>query len=117
MGVRHEGKAFIFVNIQPAGEDDYDQTPEGVETSAMSCLAEASDLNCTSIVMPALGNGMWHVPLPTSAGSIAHAAKLYIDAMEEQGRPQNLKRIEIVLYRPSSEDRKSIVSPVKVLNP
>lgn len=115
VGVKDKGNTFIFVNIQPEGEDNYTQTPEGVELSAMSCFAEASSLGCKSIAMPALGNGMWNVELPVSAGAIGSAARSYIDAMEAQGKKQNLRRIEMVLYKPSLEQKKSIIEPIKLL--
>jgi O-acetyl-ADP-ribose deacetylase (regulator of RNase III) len=95
VGIEHRKKAFIFVNIQPEG-DGYSQTAKGVETSAINCFTEANNLNCKSIIMPALGNGMWEVPLPISAGAIGNAVRTYVDNMNDKGLPQNLKRVEII---------------------
>lgn len=112
VGVESGGNKFVFVNIQPEGRSG-EQTPEAVKDSAINCFVEASKLNCNSIAIPALGNGMWGVPLGSSARAIADAVRSYVDMME--GERQNLKRVELVLFRPSPEDRRAIVAPIKTL--
>lgn len=107
----YQGKEFIFVNIQPPYDVD-DQTPEGVRDSAYNCFKEANFNEAQSIVIPALGNGMWHVPLDESVKAIAEAAKKFIDEMTEHGNEPALRKINVVLFRPRITDSSLIKDPV-----
>ncbi len=99
----YQGKDFVFVNIQPPYDED-DQTFEGVRESAFNCFKEANFNEAQSIVVPALGNGMWHVPINESVSAIAEAAKSFIDEMTKEGNEPALRKISIVLYKPKTED-------------
>lgn len=110
----YQGKDFIFVNIQPPG-DEYDQTSEGVRKSALNCFKEANFNEAQSLVIPALGNGMWHVPLNESVKAIAEAAKSFIDEMTKEGNEPALRKINIVLFKPKIEDSALIKDSVTKL--
>lgn len=110
----YKGKDFIFVNIQPPG-DKYTQTADGVKASALNCFAEANFNEAQSIVIPALGNGMWDVPLGESVQAIAEAAKTFIDTMTKDGNEPTLRRINVVLYKPKIADSQSIKASVAKL--
>lgn len=107
----YNAKDFIFVNIQPPYDVD-DQSFDGVKESAFNCFTEANFNEAQSIVIPALGNGMWGVPLDESVKAIAEAAKDFIDKMTEKGNEPALRKINVVLFRPKITDSSLIKDPV-----
>lgn len=110
----YNAKDFIFVNIQPPYDVD-DQTSEGVRESALNCFKEANFNEAQSIVIPALGNGMWNVPLTESVGAIAEAAKTFVDTMTKDGNEPALRQINVVLFRPRIQDSSQIKDSVTKL--
>lgn len=103
--IEFDSNKIIFVNATPPGKPGalLFQSTDGVRKIVGNCLNEAASQNCQSISFPAIGTGVWDLPLEQSIEATVSASQAFIDAHNGDGAT-SLNRIELVLYEPTPKD-------------